>query len=237
MDHATRPTLPPHRRPASSMCWCRLRSTGPILPGASRHGVEAGRRGLRAARPARSGRGGVAERKPDPRLHNRLKDVGEKLDVPPLKQELRSPSTGSPTTRSRPAAWCCECACGWAGDRTRADARRRAADRRAAGRMTPARRRLIEILADGLLHGKSEAAREAGGQLGVIDGLVDEGTLTVETMPPPRAAAARSAICAARVLAPAAHGRRCLAGVGGERRLSHSIARRRHRFGQDRSLF
>src|ERR1700740_3540288 len=28
--------------------------------------------------------------KPDPRLHNRLKDVGEKLDVPPLKSELRA---------------------------------------------------------------------------------------------------------------------------------------------------
>src|ERR1700760_3798036 len=28
--------------------------------------------------------------KPDPRLHNRLKDVGEKLDVPPLKGELRA---------------------------------------------------------------------------------------------------------------------------------------------------
>src|SRR3984893_17285388 len=27
---------------------------------------------------------------PDPRLHNRLKDVGEKLDVPPLTQALRS---------------------------------------------------------------------------------------------------------------------------------------------------
>src|ERR1700745_999603 len=27
---------------------------------------------------------------PDPRLHNRLKDVSEKLDVPPLKGELRS---------------------------------------------------------------------------------------------------------------------------------------------------
>src|SRR3954449_11503285 len=27
---------------------------------------------------------------PDPRLHNRLKDVGEKLDVPPLKAELRA---------------------------------------------------------------------------------------------------------------------------------------------------
>src|SRR3989449_10756456 len=28
--------------------------------------------------------------KPDPRLHNRLKDTGEKLDVPPLKGELRA---------------------------------------------------------------------------------------------------------------------------------------------------
>ena len=27
---------------------------------------------------------------PDPRLHNRLKDVSEKLDQPPLNQELRS---------------------------------------------------------------------------------------------------------------------------------------------------
>src|SRR5947208_14579162 len=27
---------------------------------------------------------------PDPRLHNRLKDVGEKLDVPRLRDELRS---------------------------------------------------------------------------------------------------------------------------------------------------
>src|ERR1700726_3489274 len=28
--------------------------------------------------------------KPEPRLHNRLKDVSEKLDVPPLKPELRA---------------------------------------------------------------------------------------------------------------------------------------------------
>src|ERR1700732_357538 len=27
---------------------------------------------------------------PDPRLHNRLKEVGERLDVPPLQEELRS---------------------------------------------------------------------------------------------------------------------------------------------------
>ena len=28
--------------------------------------------------------------RPDPRLHNRLKDVSEKLDVPPLNEELRN---------------------------------------------------------------------------------------------------------------------------------------------------
>ena len=49
--------------------------------------------------------------------------------------------------------------------------------------MTPARRRLIDILSDGLLHGKSDAAKEAGVSAGVIDGLVDEGTLTSEPMP------------------------------------------------------
>ncbi|MCK7472838.1 MAG: hypothetical protein MZV49_03495 [Rhodopseudomonas palustris] len=27
---------------------------------------------------------------PDPRLHNRLKDISEKLDLPPLRPELRS---------------------------------------------------------------------------------------------------------------------------------------------------
>ena len=52
-------------------------------------------------------------------------------------------------------------------------------------RMTPARRRVIDCLSDGLLHGKSDAAREAGVSTGVIDGLVDEGTLETEAMPPP----------------------------------------------------
>jgi primosomal protein N' (replication factor Y) len=56
-------------------------------------------------------------------------------------------------------------------------------------RMTSARQRLVEVLSDGLLHGKSDAAKEAGVSAGVIDGLVDEGTLAVEPMaralPPP----------------------------------------------------
>ena len=45
---------------------------------------------------------------PDPRLHNRLKDVGEKLDVPPLQAGTAQRwSIGSPITRCRRAAWCC----------------------------------------------------------------------------------------------------------------------------------
>jgi len=51
---------------------------------------------------------------PDPRLHNRLKDVGEKLDVPPLKEDCAASSIGSPTTPCRRAAWCCAWPCGWA---------------------------------------------------------------------------------------------------------------------------
>jgi len=62
-------------------------------------------------------------------------------------------------------------------------------------RMTPARRRLIEVLSDGLLHGKSDAAREGRRQHRVIDGLVDEGTLATDPMPPAQAAArARSVV-------------------------------------------
>ncbi len=65
-------------------------------------------------------------------------------------------------------------------------------------RMTPARRRLIEVLSDGLLHGKSEAAREAGVSAGVIDGLVDEGTLDDRgDAAAAGAAGARSVLCAA----------------------------------------
>src|ERR1700687_3801697 len=125
---------------------------------------------------------------PDPRLHNRLKDVGEKLDVPPLQEELRSL-----------AAWVANSTLSARGMLLRMSLRmcehlgpeRVRTGVRLIGeppkRMTPARRRLIELLSDGLLHGKSEAAKEAGVSAGVVDGLVDEGTLTIEPMP--RAAA------------------------------------------------
>ena len=51
-------------------------------------------------------------------------------------------------------------------------------------RLTPARRRAMAALADGLLRTKSEAAKDAGVSAGVIDGLVDEGTLEVVALPP-----------------------------------------------------
>jgi primosomal protein N' (replication factor Y) len=120
---------------------------------------------------------------PDPRLHNRLKDVGEKLDVPPLRQELRSlvDWVANYTLSSR----------GMVLRMTLRMGEHLGPERVQLGvrligevpkRMTPARRRLLEILSDGLLHGKSDAAKEAGVSAGVIDGLVDEGTLTVELM-------------------------------------------------------
>jgi primosomal protein N' (replication factor Y) len=123
---------------------------------------------------------------PDPRLHNRLKDVGEKLDVPPLKAELRSlvdwVANYTLSPRGMVLRMSLRMGENLGPERARVGVRLAG---EAPRRMTPARRRVIEVLSDGLLHGKSEAAREAGVSTGVIDGLVDEGTLAVEVMPPP----------------------------------------------------
>src|SRR6476661_6351104 len=125
---------------------------------------------------------------PDPRLHNRLKDVSEKLDVPPLKSELRSlvdwVSNYTLSARGMVLRMTLRMGEHLGPERLRMGVRLVGEVPR---RLTPARRRLVEILSDGLLHGKSEAAKEAGVSAGVIDGLVDEGTLAVEAMPPPLA--------------------------------------------------
>jgi primosomal protein N' (replication factor Y) len=124
--------------------------------------------------------------KPDPRLHNRLKDVGEKLDVPPLRDELRKlvDWVGNYTLSARGMVLRMTLRMGENLGHERARMGVRLVGE-APRRMTPARRRVIEVLSDGLLHGKSEAARVAGVSTGVIDGLVDEGTLEVEVLPPP----------------------------------------------------
>jgi primosomal protein N' (replication factor Y) (superfamily II helicase) len=126
--------------------------------------------------------------RPDPRLHNRLKDVSEKLDVPALKPELRAlvdwVANYTLSARGMVMRMCLRMGEDLGPERVRTGVRLVGPPPQ---RMTPARRRLIELLSDGLLHGKSEAAKEAGVSAGVVDGLVDEGTLAVETMPRPLA--------------------------------------------------
>ncbi len=122
--------------------------------------------------------------KPNPRLHNRMKDVAGKLDLPPLKSELRQ-------------------FVDWVADYTLASrgmvlrmalrmgehlgpARERIGVRLAGPpppRMTPARARVLQLFADRLTRPKGDAAREAGVSAGVIDGLIDEGTLETVVLP------------------------------------------------------
>ena len=121
---------------------------------------------------------------PDPRLHNRLKDIGEKLDVPPLRPELRSfiDWVAGYTLSSRGMVLRMALRMGehLGPERVRMGVRLIAPP---PPRMTSARRRLIDLLSDGLLQAKSEAAKQAGVSASVIDGLVDEGTLITEPMP------------------------------------------------------
>jgi primosomal protein N' (replication factor Y) len=123
--------------------------------------------------------------KPNPRLDNRMKDVEAKLDVPPLKPELRkfidwvSGYTLSPRgTVLRMALRMGE---------HLGPARERVGIRIAGPapkRMTAARERVLALLADGLARGKRDVAEDAGVSPGVIDGLVDEGTLESLVLPP-----------------------------------------------------
>ncbi|MBN8974195.1 MAG: primosomal protein N' [Rhizobiales bacterium] len=125
---------------------------------------------------------------PDPRLHNRLKDISEQIDVPPLRAELRTlvdwVANYTLSPRGMVLRMTLRMGEHLGPERVRAGVRLVGPPPQ---RMTPARRRIIECLSDGLLHGKSDAAREAGVSVGVIDGLVDEGTLAVEPLPKPPA--------------------------------------------------
>jgi primosomal protein N' (replication factor Y) len=119
-----------------------------------------------------------------PGLHNRLKDVDSKLDYPPLREELR-----------RFVDWVANYTLGARGMVLRMTLRmgdlgpaRERVGVRLAGpapqRITAARRRVLDLLADGMLRSKSEAARQAGASVTVVDGLIDEGTLETLVLPP-----------------------------------------------------
>ena len=123
--------------------------------------------------------------KPNPRLDNRLKDVEEKLELPPLRPELRSfvdwVANYTVSSRGMVLRMCLRMGEHLGAERERVGVR-------LAGppppRLTTARQRLLALLADGMLRGKADAAREAGVSAGVIDGLIDEGTLQTVVLPP-----------------------------------------------------
>ena len=122
---------------------------------------------------------------PNPRLHNRLKDVSEKLDVPPLKPELRSfvDWVAGYTLASRGMVLRMSLRMG----EHLGPGRERVGVRLAGPppqRMTAARARALDLFRDGLTRAKGDAAREAGVSAGVIDGLIDMGVLETVVLPP-----------------------------------------------------
>lgn len=117
--------------------------------------------------------------------HNRLKDIVARHDVPPVPHGIR-----------RLVDWIADYTLSARGSVLRMAIR--APDDLAAprprigvritgqppGRMTPARARVLAVVADGLARAKGETAREAGVSAGVIDGLIDEGALEAIALPP-----------------------------------------------------
>ena len=128
---------------------------------------------------------GWGEADPRPGLDNRLKPIAAKLDNPPLKPELM-----------RFIDWVAGYTLGARGTILRMalrmgeglpPARERVGVRLAGpppARMTAARGRVLSLLADGMARAKADTAREAGTSVGVVDGLVDEGTLETVALPP-----------------------------------------------------
>ena len=105
-------------------------------------------------------------------------------------------------------------------------------------RMTAARARVLALLADGMVRGKSEAAREAGVSVGVIDGLIDEGTpRNLGAAAGAGGGKARSGFSRTDFTADQSAAAAALKATRRRRRLFRDAARRRHRLGQDRSLF
>jgi primosomal protein N' (replication factor Y) len=128
---------------------------------------------------------------PNPRLHNRMKDVVGKLDVPPLKGELRTFVDWVADYTLAPRGTVLRMALRM-GEHL-GPGRERVGVRFGGpppARMTPARMRALRLFADGLTRAKGDAAREAGVSGGVIDGLIDEGALVTVVLPPEPVASA-----------------------------------------------
>ena len=117
--------------------------------------------------------------------HNRLKDIAGRHDVVPVPHEVR-----------RLVDWIADYTLAPRGivlrmamrDPEQLSPPRPRIGVRATGqppsRPTPSRAKVLALMADGLARTKSEAAREAGVSVGVIDGLVDDGALEAITLAP-----------------------------------------------------
>src|SRR5262245_48893380 len=122
---------------------------------------------------------------PNPRLDNGRREMVSKLDVPPLTPELRRFVDWVSTYTLSPRGMVLRM--GLRMGEHLGPARERTGVRLAGAvpkRLTPARSRVLALLADGLIRSKSEAAHEAGVSPGVIDGLIDEGALETLVLPP-----------------------------------------------------
>jgi primosomal protein N' (replication factor Y) len=121
----------------------------------------------------------------NPRLDNRMKDVTGKLDVPPLKGELRQfvdwVSDYTLASRGMVLRMALRMGAHLGPERERFGVRLAGPP---PARMTPARMRALHLFSDDMVRAKGDAAREAGVSAGVIDGLIDEGALASVVLPP-----------------------------------------------------
>jgi primosomal protein N' (replication factor Y) (superfamily II helicase) len=143
---------------------------------------------------------------PNPRLHNRMRQVEDKLDLPPLRPELRRFVEWVANYTLAPRGMVLRMALRM-GEHL-GPARQRAGVRLAGAaprRMTAARSRVLALLADGLAREKGEAARAAAVSVGVIDGLIDEETLESIVLAPEPVARAPDPAYAMPDFTPAQH--------------------------------
>ena len=123
---------------------------------------------------------------PNPRLDNRLKDIADKLDVPPLKAELRkfvdwvSNYTLSPRGMVRAHGAAHGRASGPGARARRRAARRPAAEAHDGG----AQPRAGAAAPTAWCAARARSRRRPACRAGVIDGLIDEGTLETLVLPP-----------------------------------------------------
>ncbi|MBX3553905.1 MAG: primosomal protein N' [Pseudolabrys sp.] len=124
-----------------------------------------------------------------PSLHNRLKDVGAKLDVPPLKDELRKfvdwVANYTLSARGSVLGMTLRMGAHLGPERERIGVRLAGPPAGLAPqRLTAARARVLRVCEDGMTRAKGDLVKEAGVSPGVVNALIDDGVLEAVTLPP-----------------------------------------------------